>query len=168
MDSARLQPALFGGLFIGVLSALPFVSAGNCCCCLWVIAGGVLATYLRQQNSPFALQASEGALMGLMAGFLGGILAAVISVPVQMVFGPMQAEWMMRMFEGNQDMPPEMRDAMERMASNMGAFALATAVFNVVVYTVFGLLGGLLGVAIFKKSAPPPPPPGTVEVLPPE
>ena len=33
----KLQPALFGGLFIGVLSALPLVSVGNCCC-LWVIA----------------------------------------------------------------------------------------------------------------------------------
>ena len=48
----RIQPALWGGLFIGVLSALPLVNAGNCCCCLWVVCGGVLAAYLRQQNSP--------------------------------------------------------------------------------------------------------------------
>ena len=27
---ARLQPAFFGGLFIGVLSALPFINVGNC------------------------------------------------------------------------------------------------------------------------------------------
>jgi hypothetical protein len=34
---------------------------------------------------------------------------------------------------------------------------------------VFGMLGGLLGVAVFKKDVPPPPPPvGTVDVLPPE
>ena len=58
MDSARLQPALLGGVFIGVLSALPFISAANCCCCLWVVAGGVLTVYLRQQNSPMAIQPS--------------------------------------------------------------------------------------------------------------
>ena len=40
MDSARLQPALLGGIFIGVMSALPIINAGNCCCCLWVLAGG--------------------------------------------------------------------------------------------------------------------------------
>jgi hypothetical protein len=34
-----------------------------------------------------------------------------------------------------------------------------------VIDVIFGLLGGLLGVAIFKKNTPPPP--GTVEVLPP-
>jgi hypothetical protein len=38
----------------------------------------------------------------------------------------------------------------------------------VFISTVFGMLGGLLGVAVFKKDAPPPPPPGTIEVLPPE
>ena len=27
----KLQPALYGGVFIGVLSALPVVSAGNVC-----------------------------------------------------------------------------------------------------------------------------------------
>jgi len=31
------------------------------------------------------------------------------------------------------------------------------------------MLGGLLGVALFKKNAPPPPPPGMIiDVLPPE
>jgi hypothetical protein len=39
----RLQPALWGGVFIGVLSALPLVNLGNCCCCLWVLVGGGLA-----------------------------------------------------------------------------------------------------------------------------
>ena len=68
MDSDRLQPALSGGLLIGVLSALPLVNVGNCCCCMWVIAGGMLAVYLRQQNTPFAVSSSEGALVGLMAG----------------------------------------------------------------------------------------------------
>ena len=61
----RLQPAFWGGLFIGVLSALPIVQVGNCCCCLWVVTGGVLAAYLRQQQSPYAIPASEGALVGL-------------------------------------------------------------------------------------------------------
>ena len=45
------QPALLGGLFIGVLSVLPIVSAANCCC-LWVIVGGVLVVYLQQQKKP--------------------------------------------------------------------------------------------------------------------
>ena len=108
MDSDRLQPALLGGLFIGVLSALPIISAGNCCCCLWVVAGGVLAVYLRQQKSPYAIHAAEGALLGLIAGFIGGIIGVVLSIPMQMMIGPMQQRMLdAPILAGNQDMPPE-------------------------------------------------------------
>ena len=48
----RHQPALLGGLFIGVLSSLPLVNIGNVCCCLWVVVGGLLTVYLQQQNTP--------------------------------------------------------------------------------------------------------------------
>jgi uncharacterized protein DUF5518 len=164
--SERLQPALWGGLLIGVLSALPLVSMGNCCCCLWVISGGVLATYLRQQNTPNQIDASEGALVGLMAGAIGGVVSGILSIPMQMITGPMQAEWMDRVLNSNPDIPPEFRDMMMRVAAGSALHIVAMAV-TVVVFTIFGLAGGLLGVAIFKKSAPPPPP-GTVEILPPQ
>ena len=157
MDSARLQPALLGGVFIGVLSALPIINAGNCCCCLWVLAGGALAVYLRQQSSPVPIDAAEGALMGLIAGFIGGIIGVLLSIPIQMMVGPWQDEWMRQIMAGNEDMPPEAREMMERfMAGN--TMRVAGAVINIVTSVIFGMLGGLLGVAIFKKNAPPQPP----------
>lgn len=157
MDSARLQPALLGGAFIGVMSALPIVNMGNCCCCLWVLAGGALAVYLRQQQSAVPINAAEGALVGLLAGVLGGIIGVVLSIPIQMLIGPLQQEWVSRMMAGNNDMPPEAREMMDRM---MAGYALRTAgaVVNIIVSTIFGMLGGLLGVAIFKRNAPPQPP----------
>ena len=72
MTPAKLQPAFFGGLFIGVLSALPIVNVGNCCCCLWVLCGGALTTYLMQQNHPYPLKVEDGLLGGLLAGVIGG------------------------------------------------------------------------------------------------
>lgn len=160
----RLQPALWGGLFIGILSALPIVNAGNCCCCLWVICGGVLATYLRQQPGPAKIDAAEGALVGLMAGAVGGIIASLLSIPMQMLMGPMQAQFLERILASNPDVPAEARDAARRFTTGVG-FQLVNMIVSFVVYVIFGMLGGLLGVAIFKKSTPPPP--GTVEILPP-
>ena len=164
MDSARLQPALLGGLLIGVLSALPLVSAGNCCCCLWVVSGGVLAAYLRQQNLPVQISAAEGAIVGLLAGVIGGIAATILSIPMEMALGPLQQQFMERILSGNPDLPPEWRDMIERGAAS-GAGVALKLVFNLVTGVVFGLLGGLLGAAIFKKHVPPP---GTIEVLPPQ
>ena len=118
--SDRLQPALWGGLFIGVLSALPLVSAGNCCCCLWVLVGGVLAAYLRQQNNPYQIDAAEGAIVGLMAGAIGGIVYSILSIPFQMMAGPMQQDWMERILSSNPDVTPEMRDMVERLTRGSG------------------------------------------------
>jgi hypothetical protein len=160
----RLQPAFWGGLFIGVLSALPLVNAGNCCCCLWVICGGLLAAYLRQQSSPVPIDAAEGALVGLMAGAIGGIIAAVLSIPFQVFAGQYQREIMERILASNPDVPAEARDAVERYAMG-AAFRVVGTIISIFIDIVFGMLGGLLGVAVFKKQTPPPP--GTVEVLPP-
>ena len=119
--SDRLQPALWGGLFIGVLSALPLVSVGNCCCCLWVFVGGALSAYLRQQNNPYQIDAAEGAIVGLMAGALGGVVYAILSIPIEMFTGPMQARWMESLLSSNPDVPPEMRDAVETRPAAAGA-----------------------------------------------
>ena len=55
MASSRLQPALLGGAFIGVLSALPIVSVGNVCCCLWMVTGGALTAWVLQQRQDEAV-----------------------------------------------------------------------------------------------------------------
>ena len=60
MQASKLQPAILGGVLIGVLSALPIVSAGNLCCCLWVVLGGVVAAYLLQQNQSTPLNVGDG------------------------------------------------------------------------------------------------------------
>jgi hypothetical protein len=165
MDSNRLQPALIGGLFIGVLSALPIVNTGNCCCCLWVISGGALAVYLRQQNSPESLTSAEGAYLGFLAGLMGGVLGAILSIPIDMMMGPFQRRLMESVMSMNPDMPSEIREMSQRAGTGPLA-VLFKLVLGVVTGAVFGMVGGLLGVALFKKNTPPVP--GRVDILPPE
>jgi hypothetical protein len=162
--SDRLQPALWGGLFIGVLSALPLVQYGNCCCCLWVLIGGGLAAYLRQQNTPFQITAAEGAIVGLMAGLVGAVVGAIVAIPFQIMSGPAQ-QMALDQILSNPDVPPEARELMERLltGSTWWVFGL---IISFVVDAVFGLLGGLIGVAVFKRNLPPPPPPGTIDIPP--
>ena len=61
MPRSQRQPVLLGGLFTGVLSALPIVAIGSCCC-LWVVGGGLVTAYLIQRGSLKPIQFSEGAL----------------------------------------------------------------------------------------------------------
>ena len=61
-----LQAPLLGGLFIGILSALPVISWGNCCC-LWVVSGGVLAAYSTPGFDPNLVEESFGKIEQITA-----------------------------------------------------------------------------------------------------
>jgi hypothetical protein len=165
MSPSKLQPALFAGVAIGVLSALPVINIANFCCCAWVVVGGALAAYLMQQNHPDPVSAGDGAIVGLMAGALGAVVGSALAIPIGMVMGPFQADLMERILSGTQDMPPEVRDLFEQMRGGMGsgvmigAAFLFSLMFSLFFYSIFGLLGGLLGAVMFRKNVPPPAPP---------
>jgi hypothetical protein len=165
----KAQPALYAGIAIGILSGLPIISLGNCICCLWVVGGGAFAVYLMQQEHPYSVSAADGALVGLMAGAIGGVVAALISIPITMAMGPVQQRILERIAE-NPDIPEQTRDLIRNMGMRtaMGgaiAIRMVFALLGACVYAVVALLGGLLGVALFKKKDLPPP--GTAEILPP-
>jgi len=154
------QPAIVGGFVTGVLSALPIVSAGNICCCLWVISGGVIAAYVLQQNQSEPITPGDGAIVGLLAGLFAAVVQVVVSIPVTILVGPMERVMVQRIMDMAGSMPPEMRDAFERYGRNgqMGpAFfvlgRMLAFMFWLCVGAVFSTLGGLLGAAIFHKSA---------------
>jgi hypothetical protein len=162
MQASKLQPALLGGVFIGVLSALPIISAGNLCCCLWVLAGGALAAYLLQQNQAVPVTTGDGAIVGLLAGLVGAVVHTVLAIPIMLFFGPIQAQFMRRIVEGSGDVPPELRQAFENFGAAAGFsvfWIFFTLCSSLVIDALFGALGGMLGTLFFKRNLPPAPPP---------
>jgi hypothetical protein len=165
MRASKVQPALLGGLVIGVLSALPVISMGNCLCCAWVILGGMTATYLLQQAQSAPVEAVDGAIAGLLAGLFGAVVGSLVSIPIQMLMGPMNGDLLRRILDqGGGDMPGEMRSTIESLTRGGvgGALMLVGFVVSLFVNAIFGAIGGLLGTLIFKSSTPlmPPPVPG--------
>lgn len=161
--NAMLKPALMGALVMGVLSALPGVSLGNCCCCAWLVTGGLVAAYLLQSGTPQPITMGDGALVGLLAGLFGAVVNLIVSVPMHMLTGPFQQRIFQRLAESQPDLPENVR----QMVDNMGIGALSVAgtimVFfmMLVLGAVFSSVGGLLGAFFFKKKVAPEPPPYT-------
>jgi uncharacterized protein DUF5518 len=151
-----MQPALLGGLFIGVLSALPFVNIANCCC-LWIITGGMLAAYVAQQDNPRPLELIEGARIGLRAGLVGALVWLVASMALDVVVAPLQQRAAEIMLRNATDMPPEVRALFERMATGASAWLRLAAGFLVqlLIGPLFAACGGLLGVALFGRERAP-------------
>jgi hypothetical protein len=155
-----LQPALLGGLFIGILSALPIIHAANCCC-LWITGGGALAAYLAQQNTPQRLTKGQGALAGFLAGMIGAFVWLIAASALDVLIAPFQERIIAEVLRNAEDMPPEARAWLEMMGNQASApFRLVAGfVFQLMAGFVFATLGGLLA-TVFTGNRLPPPPPG--------
>jgi hypothetical protein len=157
MDTSKLQPALYGGILLGLLSALPIINVGNFCCCLWVIAGGVVAAYLLQNNQPAAITAADGAAVGLLAGLIGAVVWQVVALPISLATAPLLGRLLERVLANAGDLPDNVRPLLDtlRQGTGFGPIRFVVGlVLTLVVCSIFSTVGGLIGAAVFGKRAP--------------
>ena len=74
-----LFPALWGGLFIFLVSAAPGINLLNCICGAGIIAGGVFGVYLHQRSLGLdeRMKSSDAVAIGLISGCIGAVLSFV-------------------------------------------------------------------------------------------
>jgi hypothetical protein len=149
-----VQPALAGGMFLGFLSSIPFISAANCLCCMWVLLGGGIAATLLARQRPSGITYGDGAFVGVLSGLFGAVVGTIAHIPIQMIAARFQSEQkqledLFRQFgiEG------PMRDWMLRVASGeiSAATIFLTFFANLLVWSLFAMIGGILTVAILNK-----------------
>jgi hypothetical protein len=157
-QESMVKPALIGGVAIGILSAMPKPYLFNCGCCLWVIAGGLLAAYLHVKESSSPISLGRGAALGLLTGALGATVAGLFSIPFFLLSGSagklsLAAE-MRQQLDKMPAVPPETRQIMESLASG-GALTILFIILgfflSLIAYSLFAMLGGAIGVALFEK-----------------
>ncbi len=153
---------------MGVLSALPIVYAGNACCCLWVVTGGVAAAYVFQQNQAGPIMPGDGAVVGLLAGLVGAVVHLVLSIPIDIVMAPIERSIALRLADMAGNLP-NMRETIEQFTRRSAGAGLGLilirrmVVFVVMLFigSIFSTIGGLIGAVVFRKSTPPP---GTIDI----
>jgi hypothetical protein len=162
-----LMPALFGGIITGVLSGIPFLNFVNCICCAGVLLGGFMAVFfynkdLVPQMPPLTSQ--DGLKLGALSGVFGAIIGTIISAALMAVVGNVAGQAMFDMMYNLYDstgildqMPPDAIDQMEQGMRDSGLSA-TSIIGSLIIYPIFGLLGGLIGYSVYKPKAGTPPP----------
>ncbi|HUQ32100.1 MAG TPA: hypothetical protein VM095_08265 [Pyrinomonadaceae bacterium] len=166
--NSKLRAALIGGLVIGLLSSIPYVRMGNVICCLWVVLGGALASYLYIKKSTIPVGVGEGALLGVIAGAIGWAFEIIVGVPLTILTGYPELRFMVNLLER---VDPQKAEAYRQNAEILmsrpfaeqffySAFSLQT-LLGLLITLAFAMVGGLVAVPLFEKrktDAPPPPP----------
>ena len=154
-----IQPALAGGMFLGFFSSLPLISAGNVLCCMWVLLGGGIAVVMLTRQRPSGITYGDGAFVGVLSGLFGAIVGTAVQIPVQIISARLFQSEQQRFEEWFRQLGVEgpMKDWLLRMAS--GEVSVATVLFtffaNLLMWSLFAMIGGILTVAIMRKRAQP-------------
>jgi hypothetical protein len=150
-----VQPALTGGMFLGLLSSIPIISAGNIACCMWVLLGGGIAAIMLLRQRPTGIAYGDAAFGGVLSGLFGAIIATIVQMSFRAIFA--------RFFESQQQQLEDafrqlgfegpMRDWTLRAVS--GEISLGTILFtffsNLIGFALFAMIGGILAIAILNK-----------------
>ena len=112
---------------------------------------------VRRRHRTAGNDTSEAVIGGLVAGLVGGVIQTVLSVALFSMAGGTSPAEIQDALSRIPQLPPEMRDRIVRMFTGGGFLAVA-AVVTLPIYAVFGMIGGLLGLAIFRKKPTPPAP----------
>ena len=143
----KLKPVLIAGAALGLLfvitvliSAVPiFGRVAGCCNCLWPIAGGVLATMLYVKGSPTPATILDGAVLGALAGVIGGLIYLIIGLPISYLLNGVEA------------MDAQIRQLSPDFPLGGVVVMVLGGIVGFVIFVVLATLGGLVGVPIFEK-----------------
>jgi hypothetical protein len=160
----KIIPALYGGIIMAIISAVPFLSMLNCLCCAGIMLGGFLGVYFYKNNfTPDTPPMTSGDCMGVgaLAGVFGAVFGTILSVVFLALFGNIMGRFITEMLQNmNVNLPEEALTAIEEsMEQGMSFISLIFQFMaSLVIDAVFGLLGGLIAFSVYKPKQTPMPP----------
>ena len=151
-----LRPALIAGAVAGLLSGLPFIGAGNCICCLWIVGGAAIAAKLLAAATPGLLKAGDGAVVGALTGIVAAVVDAVVSIPLRSFNLGLARRLLDKAVEFGGEMPTGLDEIVNGSSVLSVGWFLLGLFISAAVFAIMGTLGGIIGVSLFgKKSLPP-------------
>lgn len=136
--------AAVGGLVMAVLSSVPILSLINCLICAGLWIGGIAAVWFYRRQTGQLVTSGQGAVLGAVAGLIGAVLGAIVGI----IFGGALLSTMIA-----SDPTGTAEQALGGFVG-AGATAIIGFLFNIILYPLFGAIGGAAYAAMVKPPAP--------------
>jgi hypothetical protein len=161
MHASKFTPIIISTVIITAISVFPFLNFINLLCCTGVIIGVIVGTgYYNSQlkKSGEVIQFKDGAAIGILSGILSAILVVIITTMISLVLkqNPIPTLYNIIDKQGFQ-LPPDVEKLLNKISDEYSksgfsiTLTIANLVMYILIYPLFGLLGGLIGVSIFRR-----------------
>jgi hypothetical protein len=141
-----LISAAITGTLAALLTVTPIANLVNCLVCGWLWIAGLAAVWLYRENTGEPVTTRDGLVLGLVSGLFGALVATILSAFSVGGTTPIPAGQLAQIEE---QLGPQAASFL-RMLENPATTLTIGLVMNLVIYSLFGLIGGLIGASIFK------------------
>jgi hypothetical protein len=149
----KWKAILIGGGISGLASLLPVL---HLACCLIPLVCAILsvAIYANASSRP-PLTNADGFVLGAMTGIIGtGVYAALI-IPLTFLMGNIVGGLLGQLIPSPAEMPYGLRPILQSILDHFGSVLSVILILKIlgqlVIFVLFGSLGGVLGVALFRS-----------------
>jgi len=147
------QSILLGGLVVGLLST-SYLGLINQACCLGILLGAVVGVWHYTSENEITVKGSAGAKIGMGAALIGWFVSSVLTWALTLVgigADRFTKAGIINQMDGQ--LPPEQADVIIPLIED---YFWVTYLINLIVFTLFGAIGGAIGAKMFKKGGDEP------------
>lgn len=144
------RTSLLGGIVLGLLSSIPYINTCNIIC-LWIIAGGGVASFLYwKQEEEITLR--EGIISGGFAGVLGAPVSTLFFIIRWFLFKKKLTRKVISFLKDYENIPLGTKESIIGLLKNHPFLIFINNLFfNIIIYSIVAGLGGLLTVKIIEN-----------------
>ena len=155
--------ALVCGFGVAVLTTIPGTESVACCLLVPVAAGFSIGLYKKSHTDILKIQTGTGVLLGLLTGVFAALFASGFEIILtfitktnDLIVAMPQTEKVIRDMNFGQT-AEESLEVLKQMANEIQSkgfsflYSVLITLANLITYTIFGMLGGILGTALINK-----------------
>lgn len=155
--------ALVCGFGAAVLTTVPGMESIACCTLVPIAAGLSIFLFKKSQPGIIKINTGTGILVGILTGILAALFASFFEIIItyltkssDLVVSMPQAEQLVK----DMNLGPAAEESMEVLRKmvneihNKGfsfLYTILITITNLITYSIFGILGGIIGTAIINK-----------------
>jgi hypothetical protein len=158
---SKFTPIIISASIIIVISLIPILNLINLLCCGGVLIGVFAGTAYYNSKLKQAgqlIQYKDGAAIGLLSGVVSALFIVAGTTLMNMISNQNPMPELFKLIDSNGlKLPPEAERFLQKISDEYSkngfsiTLTLITLISDILIYPMFGLLGGLLSVSILSK-----------------
>lgn len=143
------------------ISVMPVISLLNLFCCAGIVIGGLTGVFYldnKAKSVNYFISFKDAGIVGALSGILSAVIISIITLAITIISRENPIDVGIKTFEEfGLQLPNEVLNQLQKFSEEYNkygfspAIALINLLGNLIIYPLFGFLGGILAMSIINK-----------------